>query len=286
MRPRCLLSVDLEEWSDAQLAGIPAEARDRLPRSLEEAVDRLLALLEHRGARATFFVLGRVARRYPSLVRQIAESHEIATHGDSHEDLPRLDPERLAREIRGSRALLEEQSGRKVVGYRSPNWSMGGCVEWALPVLEEEGIQYDSSLLPGRGFAFLPGSGRIPAHPFRLGPRLWEFPPTVLQGPGFSIPAGGAFLRALPEFAVLAILRHLGDEGGIPHLYLHPWEFDAPGVADVGPLRRAALFAGCRRVPLKVSRILARYRGTAIEEAFGELTRAESAPSSVMGATA
>ncbi len=276
MKPRCLVSVDLEEWSDARLAGVPREARDRLPRTLEGSVERLLALLEHRRARATFFVLGRVARRYPALVRMIAERHEIASHGDSHEDLPRLGPDGFARELEASVAILEDLAGRKVLGFRAPNWSMGSCMEWGLPVLEARGIAYDSSLLPGRGFLFLRGRPGSLHGPHKLG-ALWEFPPTVVTGPGFSIPAaGGAFLRTLPSFAVARILRRAAASGEIPHIYLHPWEFDPPALPGVGRARRALLFAGARSLPVKLSRILAEHRAIAIEDLWREMSGAKA----------
>jgi len=275
MKPRCLVSVDLEEWSDARLAGIPCEARERLPRSLEDSLERLLALLEHRRARATFFVLGRVARRYPALIRLIAGEHEIASHGDSHEDLPRLGPDGLVRELARSVAALEDITGRRVRGFRAPNWSLGACSEWALPVLEAGGMAYDSSLLPGRGLLFLHGrTGTLPG-PHRLG-ALWEFPPTVVEGPGFSFPAaGGAFLRALPSRAIAAVLARASARGTIPHLYIHPWEFDPPPCPHLGLVRRSLLFAGARSVPLKLSRILAEHRGIAIEDLWRELAPAQ-----------
>ena len=93
-------------------------------------------------------------------------------------------------------------------------------------------------------------------------------------------------LRTLPGFATLAILKRVSQQGTTPHIHLHPWEFDSPGGIGLGPLRRAALFAGSRRVPLKVSRILGRYRGTAIEEVL-DVDRAHGAESpAVMEATA
>jgi polysaccharide deacetylase family protein (PEP-CTERM system associated) len=265
------LSVDVEEWSDARLAGIDGGARDRVPPSLDAPVDRLLELLAARGARATFFVLGRVARRYPHLVRRIAATYEIATHGDSHEDLRSLGPKRLAGEIRTSRAILQDLTGQEVVGFRAPHWSLGACLSWALPVLEDEGLLYDSSLLPGRGFAFLPGRSEAPRRPHRLG-ALWEFPPTVLEGPGFSVPAaGGAFLRALPRFALERLLQRATASGDLPHVCLHPWEFGPSADPGMNRVRAAILFAGSARLPAKMSRLLARFRGTAIADILGTL---------------
>ena len=279
-RPRCILTVDLEEWSDARLASIPQERRELLPPSLPGPVSRLLDLLEAHGARATFFVLGRVARRHPRLIREIAARHEIGSHGDSHEDLRRLSPPSLAREVRESKKRLEDLTGREVSAFRAPNWSLGGCLDWAAPVLEQEGIRYDSSVMPGRGLLFLPGREGTPPRPHRLrGTRgLWEFPPTVLAGPGFSFPAaGGAFLRLLPAALVIRVLEAADARREFPHVHLHPAELAPPADAGTGLVRRAVLFGGAASVPAKIERILERFRAVTIGTVAGELTRAEAA---------
>ncbi len=271
MKPTCLLSIDLEEWSDARLAGIPAGARDELPRSLDEPVDRLLELLDRRRARATFFVVGRVARRYPALLRRIAENHEIATHGNSHENVPAFDPRRLAEDVGTSKRRIEDLAGRPVIGYRAPNFSLGPAAEWGLPVLEQEGIRYDSSLLPGEGFLFLRGSAGTPQRPYRVG-RIWEFPPTVTRGPGFTVPAtGGAFLRALPVCVVRRILHREISSGQVPHVYIHPWEFGRPRSNRLGLARRAILFAGSRTTPAKLSALLLDFQASPIGDLWRQL---------------
>ena len=152
--PRCLVTVDVEEWSDAALAGVPLESRAGHPRSLERPVETLLELLDAASARATFFILGRVARRYPSLLRRIASRHEVASHGDTHAAIPALGPDGLRREVLSSRHAIEDVVGARVVGFRAPNFSLAGCVSWAAPVLVDCGIVFDSSLIPGAGIAF------------------------------------------------------------------------------------------------------------------------------------
>ena len=269
--PACFLTVDLEEWSDARLAGAAA---DTDVAALEPAAERLLAAFEAAGARATFFTLGRVARRYPDLVRRIARRHEIASHGETHTDLRQLDARRFAEEIRVSRGRLEALAGRAVVGYRAPNWSLGAVASWALPILEQEGMRYDSSLLPGGGLLFLPGSPRTPRQPHRLpDSSLWEFPPTVARVAGRSAPvAGGAFLRMRPGPVLLRILSAAAGRGETPHLHLHPWEV-VPPPAGTGPspLRRLMLFAGAGTVAGKLQTILTHYRGTAVEDRWRQI---------------
>ncbi len=250
-RPPCIVSVDLEEWRDARLACLDPAARDRGPGALEAQVEALLALLDEAGARATFFTLGRVARRHPALLRRVALKHEVACHGDDHADLRRLDARRLALDLRRSRLSLQDLTGQRVSGYRAPNFSLGACLDWALPVLRREGVEYDSSLLPGRGFLFLPGLPGLPPgpHPLAGGEGMWEFPPTAVRLPGISFPAaGGAFLRALPRRFVRRALDRACARGETPHVYLHPWEV---GVSRAAP---------------RLRQILERFRGVAIDD--------------------
>ena len=250
-RPSCLVSIDLEEWRDARLAGLDPAARDRGPGALEAQVESLLGLLDAAGARATFFTVGRLARRYPRLLRHVARRHEVACHGDDHADLRLLDARRLALDLRRSRGSLQDISGQGVPGYRAPNFSLGACLDWALPVLRREGVGYDSSLLPGRGVLFLPGRPGLPPgpHPLAGGEGMWEFPPTTVRLPGISFPAaGGAFLRILPRRFVMQALHRAASGGGTPHVYLHPWELGVSGAAP------------------RLLAILQRFQGVAIDD--------------------
>ncbi|HYV86906.1 MAG TPA: polysaccharide deacetylase family protein [Patescibacteria group bacterium] len=274
-RPPCFLTVDLEDWTDARLSGrAPASA---VGGAADEAFDpsgteRLLDLFAARGARATFFVLGTVAARAPGLVRRVARDHEVATHGATHADLRALDPKRLADGLRDARRRIEDLTGRAVLGYRAPNWSLGAVLSWAPPVLEAAGLVYDSSLIPGRGLLFLPGA-RVPREPHVLaGTRLWEFPPTSIDLGFASFPAaGGAFLRLLPESIARGAMRRARGRGETPHLYVHPWEVGpAP---RCGAARRALLTAGGAGLVSRLGRILEEFRGTAIGDRCGALAR-------------
>jgi len=260
---------------------VPAQSRERLPPSLEEPVARLLVLLAEAGARATFFTLGRVARRYPDLVRRISRQHEIATHGESHTDVSLLSPARLGREIAESRRRLQDLSGQEVLGYRAPNWSLAGSLDWAAAVLAEQGLRYDSSLIPGAGFLFVRGHRDARRGPHRLPecPSIWEFPPTVMRLPGLSFtPAGGAFLRMLPRGIALRALERAEERGEVPHVHLHPWEIEPQAQGPSNRVRRALLFAGSASLPGKLAAILARWRGTAIGTVWAELAGEEASP--------
>ncbi len=111
--------------------------------------ERLLALFEESGVRATFFVLGWVAARFPALVRRIAAGHhEIASHGYGHRLVYDLTPEEFREDVRRAKGLLEDIGGMAVHGYRAPSYSITERSLWALDVLIDEGYRYDTSIFP------------------------------------------------------------------------------------------------------------------------------------------
>jgi polysaccharide deacetylase family protein (PEP-CTERM system associated) len=128
--------------------------------------------LEHRtlnpepasGVKATFFILGWIAERYPKLIKEIhSKGHEIACHGYAHRLIYEQSPEEFREDIRKAKAILEDITGGPVIGYRAPSYSITGDSLWAFEVLMEEGFQYDSSIFPIRhDFYGMPDAPRFP----------------------------------------------------------------------------------------------------------------------------
>ena len=119
--------------------------------------------LTQRG-KATFFVLGWIAERYPGLVRRIQkEGHEIACHGYAHKLVYTQSKEEFRQDIRKAKAILEDITGNEVTGYRAPSYSITNKSQWAFEVLVEEGFKYDSSIFPIRhDFYGMPDAPRFP----------------------------------------------------------------------------------------------------------------------------
>ena len=79
--------------------------------------DRLLAIFNESDVRATFFVLGWVAERYPHLVKAIAaEGHEIASHGYAHRLVYDLTPRQFREDIRRSKGVIQAATSAPVHG--------------------------------------------------------------------------------------------------------------------------------------------------------------------------
>ena len=273
------LSFDVEEYFQVEAAaegGVRAENWDDFPRRLSPCVDRIVRMLGDYGVRATFFVLGWVARNEPEVVRRIAAAgHEIASHGMNHQMLARLNPAEFKQDILDSRKILEDISGRPVVGYRAPTFSITHKTAWALDVLAENGFLYDSSVFPIHhdryGVCDAPRWPHIAQGPG--GGRIIEIPPMTARWLGKNIPVGGGgYLRLLPLVMVRRALRKACQSGRSGMIYLHPWELD-PG-QPVLPMTRLSRFR--HRVCLgrtedKLRRLLAQFRFCAVESRVADL---------------
>jgi len=114
--------------------------------------------------KATFFVLGWIAERYPGLVQRIQkEGHEIACHGYAHKRIYTQSKEEFRQDVKRAKSILEEITGNEVMGYRAPNYSITNESRWAFEVLVEEGFKYDSSIFPIRhDFYGIPNAPRFP----------------------------------------------------------------------------------------------------------------------------
>ena len=216
------LTFDVEERFHSHLT--PDDAPRRWDAG--DRIARILDLLEAAGKRATFFVVGELAEHYPQLVRRMADAgFEVASHSHSH---PRLDatPRDVCRaDIARSKALLEDLTGRPVLGFRAPSWSARLGDDWLWDHLVELGFRYDSSLFPFPTHRY--GSLRNPVTPFRLRPELLEIPPSVSRIGPLRIPYGGGFwFRLYPQALTRRLIERDLRRNKAPIVYFHPWEFD------------------------------------------------------------
>jgi polysaccharide deacetylase family protein (PEP-CTERM system associated) len=257
-------SIDVEDYFQvAALApAIPRASWAQRESRVERNTDKLLQLLDERGVRATFFVLGWIAERHPSLVKRIASAgHEIGSHGFSHRLIYEQSPQEFREEAGRSRQLLEDLSGAMVVGYRAASFSITGRSLWALDVLLDLGFQYDSSIFPIRHDRYgMPGASPVPGRiSAPSGRTLVEFPLAVATFCGTRIPvSGGGYFRILPYWITRAGLRQINERGERPFaFYVHPWELDPeqPRI-NAGALGRFRHYTNLKRCQERLGRLL------------------------------
>ena len=228
---RNAMTVDVEDYFQvsAFAAHIPRESWESIPCRVERNVDRILTLLDEKQAKATFFTLGWIAERYPAMVRHIVSNgHELASHGWAHQRVSDQEPQEFLDDIVRSKALLEDISGQKVLGYRAPSFSIGSNTLWALDLLEEAGYRYSSSIYPIQHDHYgMPDAPRFAFYPKNNG-GLLELPVTTVRLFKRNIPAGGGGYFRLWPYAfsrwLLQRINHLEKHSAI--FYFHPWEID------------------------------------------------------------
>ena len=261
------LSVDVEDWFQvgAFEKVIAREAWDGLECRVEANCERVLALFDEFGVKATFFTLGWIAKRHPATIRTIAaQGHEVASHGWDHKRVFALDPRSFADDLRRTRETLEGIVGQPVVGYRAPSFSIDARNRWAHEVLAEQGYRYSSSVAPVAHDHY--GWPEAPRFAFRPvdGSPLVEMPVTTGQVAGRRFAAGGGgFFRVLPYAVSRWAIGQVNAREGRPAVfYFHPWEVD-PGQPRVAgaPLRsRLRHYTNLAAMHGKLERLLGEFR--------------------------
>ncbi|HJQ83364.1 MAG TPA: polysaccharide deacetylase family protein, partial [Candidatus Binatia bacterium] len=257
------LTVDVEDWFHANYRSAPALDTGSLPRRVEQSVERVLDTLAARAVRATFFVLGAVAREHPGIVPRIAAAgHEIGCHGMTHALAYETAPDDFARAIAEARALLRAQSGQSVLGFRAPSWSVTARSLWALDAIAAAGFRYDSSIFPHANYLYgLDGAPRTPyVVETDAGPLIEVPPPLVGRGPLTLGAGGGFYLRLLPTWVHRRAAAASARARSVFLAYVHPRELD-PGAWPLRlplSLKEDAIYRlRIASVPRKLGRLLA-----------------------------
>lgn len=279
-------SIDVEEhFQVAALACRVSKSEwDGHPSRVERNSLRCLELLDAASAKATFFILGWVARRHPGVVREIAaRGHEIGSHGMEHDRLEQLGPERFAADVVESRRLLQELSGAAVAGYRAPSFSLQPSMRWAYAALVDAGYRYSSSVYPVRHDHY--GAPNAPRSAYRplVDSDFVEFPLTTARVARHNLPAsGGGYFRFLPYAVSRALLRRAGKANGDPGIfYMHPWEIDPqqPRIRGLPFLSRFRHYINLRRTEPRLRALLGDFCWDRMDRAFAsELARPELLP--------
>ena len=225
------MTVDVEDYFHVSVFDktVPRANWESLQSRVVDNTERLLDLFDEHAVRGTFFVLGWVAERYPSIVKSIGgRGHELASHGYAHRLVYEQTPDVFRDDVRRSKALIEDLSGQGVHGYRAPSFSVTAESLWALDVLSEEGYRYDASIFPIRHDRYgIPDAPRWPHAMARTGGSLFEVPGSTVRLGGTNLPvAGGGYFRILPYAWTRWGMRRVNREGQPAVFYLHPWEID------------------------------------------------------------
>jgi len=272
---RNIFTVDLEDWPIAVL-GPHHEISGRVVDNTKQ----ILRILRWHSVRATFFVLTKVAERYPDLIRMVQDDgHEIASHGHGHELLTRITPARFEEDVARSLDILTMLTGVRPTGYRAPAFSIVEETRWAGEILQGLGLRYDSSVFPIRHPRY--GIAGAPRGFHRWsGLQLIEAPPATVRVVGHSLPiAGGGYFRLLPGRVVRTAVT-LSNRRGLPAvLYMHPYELDVDGIQEhrwdglrFSPWRGMTQGLFRKRIEARLHRLLESFQFETLAEAVQRWT--------------
>jgi polysaccharide deacetylase family protein (PEP-CTERM system associated) len=286
--PHNILTIDVEDWyhASALTEKIKSADGDERESRIWRTTNRVLNLLEEEKARATFFVLGAVAERFPEIVQRIKQRrHKIASHGYAHNSIYSQTKEEFKKDVKRSVLILENITGEKIKGYRAPNFSITADSLWAYEVLADSGIEYSSSIFPTKHILHAYGIPHAAKNPFILkldnGKSIVEFPLSTVRIWGIHFPfGGGAYLRLFPYWYNQWSIKRLNRKGKPAVVYFHPWELD-PDQPRLGLnlLARTRHYFNLDIMETKIRKLLKAFRFQSIEETLQDSLETTSTPS-------
>ncbi len=268
-----VLTFDVEDWF--QVAALRNVIRyedwDKCESRIMVNTVRILEPLSRKETKATFFILGWIAERFPQVVRMIYEAgHEVATHGYFHKSISEQSRHEFEQDLTDSIQAIERIIPERVRGYRAPNFSVSPETFWVFEVLAEHGIEYDSSIFPikhdrygVKDFPRFPVCIRIDGYK-----KVVEFPVSTLSLFGRNIPvSGGGYFRLYPYHFIKWAINNINSSGRPVLIFLHPWELD-PDLprARVGFLSKFRTYTNLYLAQERFSRLLNDFEFSSMRE--------------------
>ena len=223
-----IFSIDVEDWTQSVMGNLCPELGKNHPvtHRVYDSTNKVMDILAEHNAKGTFFTLGNVAEKHPTLIqRMVNEGHEVASHGCEHTNIYAMSPKHMLQDITRSVQLLEDAGGQKVIGFRAPNFSIREHLfEEYCDALQANGIRYDSSLFPMKALKY--GIEKkydldvFDAH------NIDEYYLSHIKLMGMKLPFfGGGYFRLAPYALTRFFSKNMPDSSVF---YIHPYDFD-PG---------------------------------------------------------
>ena len=267
------MSVDFEDY----FCDLPFSEWKNYENRVVETTPILLDLFSKNRIRATFFVVGYIAEKFPKLINEIQEhGHEIASHSYSHMDLRKVERNEVEKDLLKSFKIIEDTTGEKVKGFRAPFFSIDHTNSWIFKFLREH-VKYDSSIFPVKSPLYgVPDAPRTIYHPAKDDfikndneEELIEIPPLTYRVFSFyNLPvAGGFYFRALPYFMISKGIRKFNQKNAPAMLYFHPKDLDKdmPKIKEYG----WHYYYGKNNIIHKFEKLLKDFEFTSAQEFLG-----------------
>ncbi len=263
------LTIDVEDYFQVSAFEdiIRTDDWDGMEHRVVRNTENVLELLDQYDTKATFFIVGWVAEKYPHLVRNIHNrGHSIGCHSYWHRKVYDLSPEQFRDDTARVKAILEEIIGEPVLGYRAPSYSITANSLWAIDILKELGFTYDSSIFPIHHDTY--GIPDAPRFAYRHANGLLEYPISTAILLGRKIPvSGGGYFRLFPYWFTYLCLQRINHNDENPFIfYIHPWEIDPhqPRMHNARLLSRFRHYNNLGKTRSRLMRLLTDFAFTSI----------------------
>ena len=243
-----ILTFDIEEWfhildNDSTKSPIEWSKYDV---RIHSNMDKIFQLLKNTNLKATFFVVGWIAEKYPDLVKKIDKlGYHIGSHSNLHQLMYEQTRKEVQNDLKKSIDILESITGKKVKAFRAPGFSITEKNKWVFEVLIENGITHDSSIFPaGRAHGGFPSfSEAVPSIIKINGLQIKEFPINTASLLNIKwIYSGGGYFRLTPY----RFINYWTKSSNYIMTYFHPRDFDPgqPIIKELSLVRKFKSYVG------------------------------------------
>ena len=256
-----ILTFDIEDWYhilDLPHVADPKDWKSFEPR-IHAGVHRILDTLDEFDIHATFFCLGWIAENYPDIIRDIGNrGHDIGTHSYYHQLVYTMSQKEFTADLVKSITTIENITGKKVLSYRAPGFSITPEQNWIYPILADNGIKISSSIFPARrshggSSDFIVNNPVLVTGNYSNG--IAEFPISTTKFLNRNVVVtGGGYFRLAPS----RLINHVIKSSHYTMTYFHPRDFDPnqPRLENLSLLRKFKLYYGLENSLSKLKRIL------------------------------
>ena len=255
-----ILTFDIEDWfhlldndsTKTEIEWGKYESR------IHQNMDKIYSALDKTNTKASFFVVGWMAEKYPEVIREISKKgYDVGSHTHLHQLVYEQDRNTFFNDVEKSIKTIEDCTGKKVTMFRAPGFSITEQNKWAFEVLYELGIEIDSSVFPvKRTHGGMPSYGvSKPSFLEYNGIKLKEFPINTKTVLGKEIIfSGGGYFRLMPY----SLLKKWTENSSYVMSYMHPRDLDPdqPIIKELSVLRKIKSYVGLKSAEIKFEKWL------------------------------
>ena len=270
-----ILTFDIEDWF--HILDNPGTRNindwEKFETRIHRNMDIIHKICSKNNSKATFFILGWIAEKYPEIVKKISNlGYEIGSHTYSHQLVFEQNQKQFSNDLERSIKVLENLTGKKVKCFRAPGFSITEKTLWAFESLIKNGIEIDCSVFSSRRAhgGMTSKTINLPCRISYKGLNIKEFPINTHKIAGFNtVFSGGGYFRFFPYKLIRKWIR----QSEYTMTYFHPRDFDfhQPILKNISIYRKFKLYHGISGCKNKLEKLLSEFDFTDMQQASSNI---------------